>query len=634
MTSESGDTKKYKFKAEINQLLDILVHSLYTNREIFVRELISNASDALDKARFMEIRGEKITDPDVPFEINIVLDKDLKKFIISDTGIGMTKDELIANIGTIAHSGSSEFIKKMVEENKQGPELIGKFGVGFYSVFMAGKEVILTTRSYKSEAEACRWQSDGSGSYTVSTLGDAPRGTRIEVNLRDDAAKFAEESVIENVIKKYSNFVPFPIKINGKQVNTISAIWREPKSSVTDDEYKEFFKFITNSTEEPISHLHLKADVPIQFSALVYIPKTNLEVYGFAPREVGVNLFVKRILIQENCDDILPQYLRFLRGVVDSEDLPLNISRETLQENTEIMRIKNVLVKKILSHLSELADTDKETYLAFWKEFGRIFKEGYMDFQNREKFAELLRFNSSKMEKADELTTLQDYISRMSADQKDIYYLSGMSRENIEKNPHLEIFKKKNLEVLYLYEPIDEFVMSGLAKYKEKELRSVDQVDPTSLKDSGEETEANEPDEVISERDMGDLCARIKNILGEQVTDVKISKRLTDSPALLINPDGTMSTQMQKIIQTINQDIKIAPKIMEINPKNEIIRNLVNIYKKNPNDEFLTRAVHNLYYSIVILDGYLPDIHNMVSGIQDLLKESSKLYSMQPNEGH
>ncbi|MBN1155563.1 molecular chaperone HtpG [candidate division KSB1 bacterium] len=627
MTKGSTDTKKYKFKAEISQLLDILVHSLYTNRDIFVRELISNGSDALDKVRFAEIRGEKIVDSELPYEINITLDKDQKKFIIADTGIGMTKDELIANIGTIAHSGSSEFIKKMTEQNQEGPELIGKFGVGFYSVFMAGKEVALTTRSYLPEEKACQWQSDGTGSFTISTVENIPRGTKIEVSLRDDATKFAETTIIENVIKKYSNFVPFPIKINGKQVNTISAIWREPKSSVTDEQYKEFFKFITNSSEDPISHLHLKADVPIQFSALLYMPKTNLEMYGFAPREIGVNLFVKRVLIQEHCEDILPQYLRFLRGVVDSEDLPLNISRETLQENSEIIRIKNVLVKKILTHLTELAESNHETYLEFWKEFGRIFKEGYMDFQNRDKFAELLRFNSSKMEKSDDLTSLRDYVSRMTTDQKEIYYLSGTSRDVIEQNPHLEIFKKKNIEVLYLYEPIDEFVLSGLENYSEKKLKSVDQVDPSTLTSDEKEEETKDEDVAINERDLGDLCTRIKNILGDQVTEVKISKRLTDSPAVLINPDGTMSTQMQKIFQTINQDIKITPKIMEINPKNELIQNLLTIYKQDPTDEFLTRSVNNLYYSIVILDGYLPDVHKMVSGMQDLLKESSSLYS-------
>ena len=627
MAENTSKAKKYKFKAEISQLLDILVHSLYTNREIFVRELISNASDALDKARFQEVSGEKISDPDLPFEIKIELDKDNKKFTIIDTGIGMTREELITNIGTIAHSGTSEFLSKLTSSNQNGPELIGKFGVGFYSVYMAGSNVRITTRSSKPDAEALQWESDGTGSYSISTLDKAERGTKIEVDLRDDATKFSEENVIEDVIKKYSNFVPFPIKINGKQVNTISAIWREPKSSISEEQYKEFFKFVANSTEEPLSHIHLKADVPIQFSSLLFIPKTNVEIYGFAPKEIGVNLFVKRVLIQENCDDILPQYLRFFKGVVDSEDLPLNISRETLQENTEIIRIKSVLVKKILGHLTELAEKDAETYSAFWKEFGRIFKEGYVDFQNKEKFSELLRFNSSQMDDAESMTSLKDYVNRMDADQNEIYYLSGTSRDIIERNPHLEMFAKKNLEVLYLYEPIDEFVLTGLGTYNEKTLKSVDQVDPASLKGTeSEEVKDDEKDE-INERDFGNLCSRIKNILGDQVTEVRISKRLTDSPAVLINPDGTMSTQMQKIIQTMNQDMKITPKIMEINPKNVLIKNLLDIFKQNPNDEFLTRTAENLYYSILILDGYLPDTNKMVSGIQEMLKDSSELYN-------
>jgi len=332
-------------------------------------------------------------------------------------------------------------------------------------------------------------------------------------------------------------------------------------------------------------------------------------------------------LIQENCDDILPQYLRFFKGVVDSEDLPLNISRETLQENTEIIRIKSVLVKKILGHLTELAEKDAETYSAFWKEFGRIFQEGYVDFQNKEKFSELLRFNSSQMDDAESMTSLKDYVNRMDANQNEIYYLSGTSRDIIERNPHLEMFAKKNLEVLYLYEPIDEFVLTGLGTYNEKTLKSVDQVDPASLKGTeSEEVKDDEKDE-INERDFGNLCSRIKNILGDQVTEVRISKRLTDSPAVLINPDGTMSTQMQKIIQTMNQDMKITPKIMEINPKNVLIKNLLDIFKQNPNDEFLTRTAENLYYSILILDGYLPDTNKMVSGIQEMLKDSSELYN-------
>jgi len=627
MTQEKTTSKKYKFKAEVKQLLDILVHSLYTHREIFVRELVSNANDALDKVRFEEVRGTKIADPDLSYEISIDLNKDKKLFTITDTGIGMTRDELVGNIGTIAHSGSADFIKKLADNEKEGPQLIGQFGVGFYSVFMAANEVVITTRSYSQNEKGLQWQSDGTGSYTITDVEKAPRGTKIEVHLRDEAEEFAEEFRIEGVIKKYSNFVPFPIKINGKQVNTISAIWREPKSSIKEEQYQEFYKYLTNHSDEPLTHLHLSADVPIQFNSLLFIPKTNYEILGMGDREIGVNLFLRRILVQDHCKDILPQYLRFVRGIVDSEDLPINISRETLQENTDIIKIKNVLVKKLLSHLSEIAEKDTEKYTQFWKEFGRIFKEGHSDYTNQEKFTELLRFNSSHNENADELISLQEYVDRMVEGQKDIYYLSLSSREAVEKNPHLELFRSKGIEVLYLYDPLDEFVVTTLREFKEKQFKSADQTDPSSLKEiKSEEPAKKEESEKTDDRELGDLCARIKNILGDRVTEVRPSERLVDSPAVLINPDGSMSAHMQKIMQTISKDTKIPAKIMEINGKHPLIKNMLNIYKKDKKDAFLTQATENLFHSTMILDGYIPDPNEIVSGIQGLLLDSSNWY--------
>ncbi|MBN2008884.1 molecular chaperone HtpG [candidate division KSB1 bacterium] len=631
MADQKASSKKYKFKAEITQLLDILVHSLYTHRDIFVRELISNAADALDKVRFEEVRGTEIADPDLDYEIKIELDKDKKLFVITDTGIGMTKNDLINNIGTIAHSGTADFIKQLAAESKEsnaGPNLIGKFGVGFYSVYMAGTEVVITTRSFKKDEKAYEWRSDGTGSFTITELDNAPRGTRIEVHLREEALEFAEKYRIESVIRKYSNFVSFPIRINGEQVNTISAIWREPKSTIKDEQYKEFFKFLTNNEEEPLTHLHLSADVPIQFNSLLFIPKVNYEIMGLGEREIGVNLFLRRIMVQDHCKDILPQYLRFVRGVVDSDDLPINISRETLQENTDIVRIKNVLVKKLLSHLEELAQKEPETYKTFWNEFGRIFKEGYSDYANVEKFAELLRFNSSHHENAEGLTSLAEYAERMVEGQKDIFYLSGNNRDSVAKSPHLELFKKKGIEVLFFTEPLDEFVVTGLHKYKDFELKSADQTDPASLKDIKSTTDDAKKDEKKADsKKLGDLCTRIKNILGERVTEVRASERLTDSPAVLVNPDGSMSAQMQKIMQTINKDMKVPAKIMEINPTHPLIENMLKVYQKDAKDAYLTRATENLYYSVMILDGYISDPHKMVEEMQELLVESSNMYT-------
>ncbi len=628
MTEKKIDQKKYQFKAEIKQLLDILVHSLYTHRDIFVRELVSNAADALDKVRFEEVRGTRLINPDLPYEINIDVDEKKKTFTITDTGIGMTRDELISNIGTIAHSGSADFLKRISDQEQKGPELIGKFGVGFYSVFMAGEQVVITTQSFLPDSEPCQWRSDGTGSYIITTIDKAPRGTKIEVQLREDAHEFAEQSRIEEVIKKYSNFVPFPIKINGVQINTISAIWREPKSSIKDEQYNDFFKFIANSTEDPLTYLHISSDAPIQFNSLLFIPKTNDEIFDMMPHDEGVNLFVKRILVQPHCKDLLPHYLHFIRGVVDSEDLPLNISRETLQENTEIARIKSVLVKKILGHLSELAEKETEKYSRFWKDFGRIFKEGYMDYAHRERVIDLFRFNSSSCKNAEEYISMQTYADRMLAGQEEIYYLSGPNREAIERNPHLEIFRKKEIEVLYLYEPIDEFVMADIQKYRDKKLQSIDQFDPQKIKaiPATEEKAESDKSEQIDERKLADLCARIKNILGDRVTEVRASERLTDSPAVLINPDGTLSTQMQKIMLTISKESKMPAKIMELNGKHPLIQNMLKIYLADPKDEYLSQATENLFNSVLLLDGYLPDPYEMVAGIQQLLLNSSHLH--------
>lgn len=628
MTQTGTETVTQEFKAEVKQLLDILAHSLYTNREVFVRELISNAADALYKARFESVRGTDIYDPDLPFEINIALDKENKTFTITDTGIGMTKDELVTNIGTIARSGTADFFKNLSEDAKDdSSDLIGKFGVGFYSVFMAGNSVHITTHSSKKDERAWRWESDGSGTYQISPVANAPRGTRIEVHLRDEALEFAEKYRIETIIRKYSNFVPFPIKIDGEQVNTVSAIWREPKSSLKKEQYVEFYKFQANRPDEPLTHLHLSSDAPIQFNALLFFPSSNYEIMGLGNREHEVNLFVRRVLIQTGSKELLPDYLRFLKGVVDTEDLPLNISRETLQENAVVMKIKSILVKRVLSHIKEMAEKEPETFSKFWKEFARIFKEGYTDYTNHEAYSEILRFNSSHFENTDGFTSLAEYIERMQEEQKSIYYLSSTSREGAERNPHLEIFKQKGIEVLFLYDPIDEFVMSGLAVYKEKKLQSVDQADLKELKDvKDQDAEQDKPDEkeLPQNKEMEKLCRRFKDILGDKVTEVRLSERLTESPAVLVNPDGTYSSQMQKILQLSQQQTNIPTKIMELNGKHKLVLNLYKIYEHNAKDPYLEKIAEQMYYSALLQDGYVAEPFKIVTGFQELMQESSE----------
>jgi molecular chaperone HtpG len=465
----AGKAKSYKFKAEINQLLDILVHSLYTNREIFIRELVSNASDALDKLRFEMTRGTEVADKDLPLEIKINIDKDKKTLTISDTGVGMTGEEIVKNIGTIAKSGSADFLQKLSEEakDKDVSNIIGKFGVGFYSVFMVASRVNITTRSFLPDATPVRWTSSGMGSFKLEELEESvPRGTSIEIHLKEDAEEFLEKYRIESTIKKHSNFISFPIMVDGEKVNTVTALWREPKSSIKKEQYEEFYKYLTYDSEPPMDTIHVSIDAPVQFNSLMFIPKQTFDLFGISKEDIGLDLYVKGVLIQHKNSDLLPEYLGFVKGMVDSPDIPLNISRETLQENRVVMKISQILVKQVLSFLTKKAKDDPEAYAEFWKVHGKIFKLGYSDYANMEKYAELLRFDSSALNEEGGLTSLAEYVERAREDQKEIYYITGASREALQSDPHLEIFKRKGIEVLYLYDPVDEFAMTGVVKYK------------------------------------------------------------------------------------------------------------------------------------------------------------------------
>ncbi|MHB9014345.1 MAG: molecular chaperone HtpG, partial [Ignavibacteriaceae bacterium] len=449
MAPKQMTSEKHEFKAEIKQLLDILVHSLYTSREIFLRELISNASDALDKLRFESTKGTDILDKELPLEIKINFDEKKKLLTISDTGIGMTKEELISNIGTIAKSGSAEFLKQLKDNKSDVNNIIGKFGVGFYSVFMVAEEVVIKTKSFKKDSPEVEWKSDGLGNYEIEEINnDLKRGTIIEIHLKEDAKDFAEKYRLESTIKRHSNFISFPIYLENEKINTISALWREPKNKITKEEYTEFYKFLSYDSEEPMDTIHVTVDAPIQFSALLFVPKKNFDLFGFNREDYGLDLYVRRVLIQHKNKDLLPEYLSFVKGVVDSEDLPLNISRETLQENVIFTKIANSITNQVLSYLLKKAKDEPEKYAEFWKEHGRVFKLGYSDFTNMEKYSQLLRFNSSTSSNVDQLTGLEDYVSRLIDGQKEIYYAFGNSRDAIALDPHLEIFKRKGIEVI------------------------------------------------------------------------------------------------------------------------------------------------------------------------------------------
>ncbi|MFA6809790.1 MAG: molecular chaperone HtpG [Desulfoplanes sp.] len=625
-----------EFKTEIKKLLDIITNSLYTNREIFMRELISNASDALDKLRFETSRGTVVQDADLPLEITIEGDEKASTLTLKDTGIGMSRDEIVQYLGTIANSGSEKFLESMAKEsteNKDASEIIGRFGVGFYSVFMVADKVIVTSKSYIADEPAVRWTSDGLGSYDVETLDEAlSRGTNIEIHFKEEYKDFAGEDRIKHIIKTHSNFVSFPIKIKDETINSVTALWREPKFSIKQEQYDEFYKFLTYDSEAPLDTLHVSVDAPVQFKALMFLPAKNHDIFNQERDKYGLDLYVRRVLIQKENNDLLPQYLGFMKGLVDTEDLPLNISRETLQENRIISKIKSTVTKQILSALEKLAKDDPEKYAQFWKEHSKIFKIGYMDFAHKDRFAGLLRFNSSIHKTKDELTSLADYISRAKEGQKEIYYISGQSREAIELNPLFEIFNKKGIEVLYLYEPIDEFALEAVGEFEKYKLKAAENADMKALQNFSD-TKKDEKDaveELSSDESstLKELLAKIKDVLGDKVTEVRLSTRLTTSPACLVSPDGNMSSQMQKIMRMVGGDkgTSVPTKVMEINGDHPLVRNMITIFDKDKDDAYLASCIEQLYESSLLLDGYLSDPHKMVNRINDLLEKSSGWY--------
>ncbi len=549
--------------------------------------------------------------------------------VIADTGVGMSREEVMENIGTIARSGSAEFLRKAREEKGGLESLVGKFGVGFYSVFMAAGEVVIKTKSFRPGEAPVEWKSDGLGSYEIMDLDeDVKRGSRIEIHLKDDAKEYADKDRVAGIIKKHSNFVSFPILVEDERVNTIPAVWREPKFSVTPEQYNEFYKFLTFDSEEPMETLHISVDAPVQFSSLLFIPKKGYDLPGMGNDRRGLDLYVRRVLIERGNKDLIPEYLGFVRGVVDSEDLPLNISRETLQENLILNKIATVITKQILGQMQKIAKEDNEKYIELWNNHGRLFKIGYADYANREKYAELLRFNSSRSEDAKGLVSFDEYIERAKPDQKEIYYAFGPSREAIALNPHMEIFKAKGIEVLYLFDHLDEFAMESVGSYKEFDIKSIEHVDSGSL-DKFQSLEAREQVEALSEEDEKEFAgflSRLKEILGDRITEVRVSGRLSESPCCLVNPDGGLTSSMQKILQIVGKDTSIPKKIFEINKDHGLVRNLLAIYKANPLDDYLGGVVEQLFESSLLLEGYLKDPHAMVGRIQNLLNKSSGWY--------
>ena len=610
----------HKYQAEMQKLLEILVHSLYTEREIFLRELVSNASDALSKVQLTTLTEEKVLNKNAELQVTITFDEDKRMIVIDDSGCGMTKDELVENLGTIANSGTLKFLQQSQDENKSVENLIGQFGVGFYSVFMVADRVELTTRSWQVDGQAWQWSSEGGGQYEIISVNYEKRGTRVKVFLKEDAKEFCNEWRLESIIKKYSNYLPFPVKVKDKTINQVKAIWTQSKSEVKDDEYKEFYKQISHGQQEPFHHLHFNIDAPIQYYALLYFPESVGNEVLYARESKDIALYAQKVLIQSGNTHLLPSYLRFVQGVVDSEDLPLNVSRESVQKNALIEKINNSLTLRVLKELQLIADQNVDKYGKFWQQYGTLLKEGVSsDFKNKKRLMDLLRFNSSISEDSSMDVTLKDYVSRMREEQKDIFYVSGGSREAILHNPNLEYFRKQGLEVLFLTDHIDDFMVTDMREYDGKSLKNISQGDIDGINDN----DMSAPESSLSKEEKSDILAFFKKQLKDRVTDVTDSKRLVDSPCSLVTPKDGMTAQMEKMMKMMDQKFKGEKRNLEVNMSHPIIQNLSEILQKNKKHPFLIDSVEQLYDNSLLVEGLLENPVQILSRYQKFIESAS-----------
>ena len=609
----------YEFKAEIQQLLNILVHSLYTERDIFLRELISNASDALSRVQFEMLTNRDVLDPDAELKITLECDKDARTLTIRDTGIGMTRDEIVENLGTIAHSGAAEFLKKLQAEKKPA-DVIGQFGVGFYSVYMVADEVTVTSRSYRPDAQAVRWTSKGDNTYTLEDAEKRDRGTEIVVHLKEDAADYAQDWKLKQIVKKHSDFVSFPIYSKDRSVNQQTALWRQSPREVTDEQYDNFYKQLTLDFVAPLLHIHFVADVPVDVHAVLFVPAKRERGMFSLRKDDGLKLYSRKILIQEYFKDLLPPYFRFVQGVVDSEDLPLNVSRESIQNNRAMAKLKSTLTHKVIGELEALGQKDAAKYAQFWKEFGPFVKEGVAtDAAQQADLARLLRFKTSRVSAsdgdADAWLSLSAYVERMKDDQTSIYYILGDDPASIARSPHLDYFRKHDLQVLYLTDPLDSFMVVTLKEFNGKKLQNVDDAALDLPASADQPIESK-----MADADYAQLVARIKTVLGDKITEVRESKVLTDSPCRLVSPEEAAERDMQRVKRLLGQDYEIPRKIMEINRGHQMMADLAALAHSGRNNTLLDASIQQLYESALLVEGLLPNPAEMASRIQLLME--------------
>lgn len=613
--------QEFEYKAEMKQLLHLIIHSLYTHPEVFLRELISNASDALNKVRFMQVRNMPVLHPEAELRISIELDDKNHTIAIEDSGIGMSREDLIERIGTVASSGTLEFLSRNKSDGAtfDGGELIGKFGVGFYSVFMVTDEVTIETRPATGDEKGWRWQSRGEGRFTIEEIEKPTRGTRIFFKLKEDAQDLANEYRIKDLIKKYSNFVDFPIHVGKDRVNSVTALWQKKKEDLTKEEIDEFYKFVAGDFREPMDSLSLHIEGRVNFKALLFVPAEPPLGY-FDPREEkSLHLYVNRVFIQDDCKDLVPEYLRFLKGVVDTEDLPLNVSREVSQSSPVTARIREIITNRTLGMLEDWAKSDGEKYHEFFKRFGNYLKLGIgSDFAQRERLIELMRFETSKTD-AGKFTSFRDYVAAMDEAQKEIYYITGESRAAVEKNPNLEYFRKNNIEVIFLTGPVDLFTITTLDEFDGKKIVSTEKADIDIAKDK----EAEE-DDALKGREAKDILARCKEILGDRVEDVIESKRLVDSAATLVVGKSGMDAQMERMMKMMDSNFTSGKKILEVNMRHPLLKNLARINAADHNDPVLLQAVEQMYEGALLIEDNLQNPADFVRRAMEFMEKATR----------
>jgi len=608
------------FQTEIKQLLNILIHSLYTKKEIFLRELLSNASDALTQMRFIQQTEREILDPSRELEIRLELDPDQGILKVSDTGIGMTQEEMRTNLGTIAQSGAKAFLEAAEGDESNLMDVIGRFGVGFYSVFMAADWVKVISRSFQKDQKAVSWIATGADTFEMGTAEKIDRGTTIEVKLKEEALEFLDERRIREVVKTHSDYLPFPIYLGDseEQINQQSAIWRENPRSLEEDQYEDFYRQLTLELESPLEKIHFVADAPLMIYALLYLPaKPDRGLFTLREQD-GLKLYARKVLIEDYAKELLPPYFRFIQGVVDAEDLPLNVSRESVQASAVIKRVNKILTNQVIQKLKEMASKDPDSYKIFWQEFGQFIKEGIAaNDDNKEELCSLLRFRSTT--NPDQWSSLDDYLEHMKPGQDKIYYILGDDESSVSRSPHLDYFQTHCFEVLTLTDPVDSFMLLGLREYKEFPLQNVaasDLVLP-EVTEEGEKCLDEEEKETLNDEGIEKLLGRFQEVLGDRVEEVRVTDRLTNSVARLVDAKGSLGQEMQRVYRMMDREYQIPKKILEINPSHIILKRISDLQEDDP---LVPLIVEQIFDSTLLIEGLHPDPAAMIPRVQKLIE--------------